>query len=895
MTTKWYRFTIPQIKERLSTDFYSGLNDKQAGELRKKYGRNVFRRGKPRTIVSTIAAQFKSPLVFILLFAGVVTLFLAQYVDTIVIVIALVINVIVGSIQEGRASKAFEKLKSSQEKTATVLRNGSFRVVQTEELVPGDVVLIEAGMHIPADARLIENKQLKVNESVLTGEWVGVSKDTKTIEHEAPITGQENMVWMGTLAISGSAKAVVVATGKDTSVGSIAESLADGGDVLTPLQKNIRRIALLLTLAIGVALVLILILGVLRGESIASMLLVAIAIAVAAMPEGLPAAVTVVLAIGMEKILKNGGLVRNLLAAETLGGTTVILTDKTGTLTKAEMRIAQIVTASSLNGKAIQGDDIAGNADEREVLGMAVLTSDAFVEGYDDSLSEWVVRGRPIERAIVLAGLSSGMKQDVLFSYNPKIDFLPFQSERRFSATLHRRIGYKDKRRIYITGAPEVLLENSSFVYKDKKKIKMSRSMIEEFRAVQDEKSDQGMRMIAVAYKDTEMESFSEGIKDRVAEDGDFKNLVFGGLFIIHDPVRPDVKKSIKEAQQAGASVVMVTGDNKHTARRVAITVGITHLDGATLTGDDLENMTNKEIVDAIKKIKVFARVLPHQKMRIVQALKEADEVVAMTGDGINDAPALRRADIGVAVGSGTEVAKEASDLVLLNNSFTIIVKAIEEGRHILDNLKKIVAYLLSTSFSEIFIVGGALIAGAPLPLLPAQILWTNIIEEGFMNFSFAFEPKEKNIMKRDPKSSRMQRILTKELKALIFILSLVTGVLLTGIYFVLLRMNIAIEEIRTIMFAVLSIDSIFFSFSLKDLSRPVWRINIFSNKYLLFALVGSIGALLLALFTPALQSLLSLAHMSPKILLLVLAVGIVNMTVIEVVKFIYFEKRSKR
>ncbi len=895
MKIEWYKLTASEIKAKLSTDFYNGLNDKQVHKLQKKYGKNIFKKEKPNTIVKTIVTQFKSPLVFILFIAGVLTLYLKQYIDTSVIVIVMVINVIVGSIQEGRASRAFEKLKSSQQKNTTVLRNGGLKIISIEELVVGDIIIIEAGTHIPADARLIESKQLKINESVLTGEWVEVLKDTKTIEGKTPMTGQENMIWSGTLAVNGSGKAVVVAIGGDTNLGSIAENLISSKDTLTPLQKNIRKLAVLLTLVIVIALFLILMLGVARGESISSMLLVAIAIAVAAMPQGLPAAVTVVLALGMETILKKGGLVRNLLAAETLGGTTVILTDKTGTLTKAEMRIASIFSASSLENNHQAHGEVVGNSDEREILGMAVLTSDAFVEGYNDSLSEWIVRGRPIERAIVLAGLSSGMKQDVLFSNNLKIDTLAFQSERRFVATLHDRIGYKNKHRMYLTGAPEILLKNSNFIYKNKKKTKITKSIIEKFIAIQDEKSNQGMRTIAVAYKDVSEEAFPKNIKVGDENDGKyFTNLVFGGLFVIHDPVRPDVKESIKEAGQAGANVVMVTGDNKYTARRVAISVGITNLDGSVLTGEDIENMTNKEIVTAIKKIKVFARILPHQKMRIVQALKDAGEIVAMTGDGINDAPALRRADIGIAVGSGTEVAKEASDLVLLNNSFTIIVSAIEEGRHILDNLKKIVVYLLSTSFSEIFIFGGALAVGAPLPLLPTQILWTNIIEEGFMSFSFAFEPKEKGIMKRDPKSSRMHRIITKELKTIISILSLVTGVLLISIYFMLLKIGMEIEEIRTIMFAILSIDSIFFSFSLKDLNKPLWHINIFSNKYLLFALTASIGTLLLVLFTPALRTLLSLTELSLGMLFLILSTGILNIVIIEVVKYIYFEKRNR-
>ncbi|MFC1720900.1 cation-translocating P-type ATPase [Patescibacteria group bacterium] len=887
----WHSTPLTEIKQKLKTDLQSGLSQEEARSRLAIQGPNIFTEEDRKVFLDIFFTQIKSPLVFVLVLTGLATLFLHEYLDAIVIAIALLINMVIGVVQEKRADSAFEKLKKSQQKYTTVLRDGKKTLILSENLVVGDIVIVEAGSFVPADARVITSSSFAVNESALTGEWAEISKEPGEIDKKAPMTDQSNMIWMGTIATGGFVRAVVVATGDDTKVGLIAKELSSKEDI-TPLQKSIRKLAAYLTIVILFALVFILVIGLIQGQSAHDMLLVAIAIAVAAMPEGLPAAVTVVLALGMESILKKKGLVRNLLAAETLGSTTVILTDKTGTLTKAKMRVAAILTLSSIQ-KEKEGTDtesLIHGSDERDVLAMAMLTSDAFVEGYDDALSEWVVRGRPVERAILLAGIGSGLNRDTLVAEYPEFDSIPFESAKRLTVSLNY-IESRKKQRMYFSGSPELLLEHSTYVYKDGKKVKLSEKAKKELGDTLSEKASQGMRLIAIAYRETDLEKFTQEMRDDVSTL--FTDIVFGGFIVIHDPLRPDVAKSISKARKAGARVIMVTGDNENTAHRIAVEAGIAPVSGQVLTGTDIAEYTNAELLNALNKVRIFARVLPDQKMRIVKVLKDADEVVAMTGDGVNDAPALRRADIGVALGSGTEVAKEASDMILLDNSFTVIVKAIEEGRRILDNLKKIVAYLLSTSFSEIFVVGGALIAGAPLPILPAQILWTNIVEEGFMNFSFAFEPAESDVMKRDPSSSKMRNILTPKLRSLILILSLVTGILLTAIYFILLNTNLPIEKIRTLMFMVLSVDSIFFSLSLKDLHKPLWRINIFSNKYLIFALITSFAALLLAVFVPILRKLLSLTPVSALDLLFVLLVGLLNVFIIEIVKYFYFERKS--
>ncbi len=891
-TTEWYKLSVKEIEKKLNTDIENGLTDAKVVNRQKRYGKNIFEKTKGETFIDRIFKQIKSPLVFILIIAGIGTLLLGEYLDMTVIFIAVLINIIIGVFQEKRASLAFEKLVQSQEKFATVIREGKKVVIKAEELVSGDIVSIEGGMYVPADMRIVKYKNLSINEAALTGEWINVTKDSDVIKKETHITGRLNMLWMGTLVSAGTALGVVVETGDKTQIGSIAKSLAYAEESQTPLQKSIKKLAKFLASFTLLAVVAILLIGIIRGESISEMLLISIALAVAVMPEGLPAAVTVVLALGMEAILKRGGLVRNLLAAETLGSTTTILTDKTGTLTMAEMRVASIITYGSvINKNKKEKTGFFEVEDERDVLDMAILTSDAFVEGREQALAEWIVRGRPVERAVVLAGLESGISQESLLSVQPRIDFLPFESKRRFAGSLHntKKTGTN---RVYISGSPELLLEKAHFIYSNKKKIKITKKIREEMELMQKEKSSEGMRLIGVAYKDVDWGTFPK--KEIDGSGTVLGDIVFAGFIVLHDPLRPDVAESIKTAQEAGARVIMLTGDNPATAAKIAQEAGIKRKGSGVLIGEDVEKFSDDELLEALKVTDVFARVLPSQKLRIARLLKSKGHVVAMTGDGINDAPALRIADIGIALGSGTEVAKEASDIILINNSFSIIVSAIEEGRRILSNLKKIVVYLLSTGFSEIFIVGGALIAGAALPLLPAQILWVNILQEGFMNFAFAFEPKEKDIMKRDPRSSAMKNILTPNLKKLITLIALVTGIFLMALYFFLLYLDLPIEEIRTLMFISLSVSSLFFAFSIKNLHKPIWKIKIFSNKYLLVSLSISVIMLVAALTLPPLQKLLSLTPPSMFEFGLILVLGVINLAIIEFIKYLVFERKKQ-
>ncbi len=883
----WEAVSLEEARRLLAADYTNGLSLHEVERRHKVYGKNKLVGEKERSILDTLLAQFNNPLVWILFLAGIVTFLLEEHIDSLVIFIALLINIIIGTLQEERANKAFEKLNASQVRRAIVLREGKRQNILAEDLVPGDCIVLQGGYFVPADIRIVEEKDLKVNEAALTGEWLAVSKSTETLKEGVSLAERINMVWMGTLIESGYGKGVVVSTGKHTELGKIALSLTSIEEQASPLQKNIRHLTKFLATVVYSALIFIVILGIIQQRELLDMILIAIATAVATVPSGLPVAVTVVLAIGMEAILKQGGLVRNLLAAETLGSTTVILTDKTGTLTEAKMKLASLY---SLDG--IKEGYEAPVKDNIFPLELAVLESDAFIEEAEDAPAKLTVHGRPIEKAVVLSALEAGISQDKLLAEYPRLDYLQFTSNRRFGASLHKN-PKKKINRLIICGEPEKLLEAAQYVRVHDKREKLTAQAKKKLEEVLLVKAQEGKRLIGVTYRDASIDKLPEDIESAQEL---LKNTVFAGFIAFEDPIRSDVRSAIEEVRGAGASVIMLTGDNPETARHIAGKVGITETsDELVIRGSEIDDLDDNALYAKLERVRVIARATPSQKLRIAQVLKNSGEVVAMTGDGINDAPALRASSIGIAVGSGTEVAKEASDLVLIESSFSVIVRAIEEGRRIIDNLKKIVAYLLSTSFSEIFIIAGSLIVGGPLPLVPAQILWANIVEEGLMSFAFAFEGKDPNAMKRSPKSAVAKNIVTKELKKLIILLSVVTGLILVTIYLALYRAGIPDEELRTVMFAALSLDAIFFSFSLKSLDTPIWKINLFSNRYLLVALMVSISLLLLSLTWKPLMTLLSITPLAPFEIVLLVAVGITNLLTIETIKYFFFEKPLKK
>ncbi|MBU1046430.1 HAD-IC family P-type ATPase [Patescibacteria group bacterium] len=861
----WYGLNQKDLEEKLDSDMDNGLSNEQVFENRRKYGKNVLSKKTEIGILRKIFNSLKSPLNLILIIAGATAFFLGSTVDASVVFFAVIINVVVGIIQEDKADKAFEKLNVAQHKSATVIREGKQKVISAKDLVLGDLVILRAGMYIPADIRLIEDKDLLANESVLTGEWMGVIKKSDILEDkDLPLTSQTNMLWMGTVVSAGYGKGLVVKIGKDTELGKISKSLSDY-ERITPMKRKMDRLVRFLMITVLSATAVIFILGVAKGESYVDMLLIAIAVAIAVIPEGLPIATTSVLAVGMKEILKKGGLVKNLLASETLGNVSVILTDKTGTITEAKMKLAEVITLTN------------SKEDNHEALKKGVLSSDAFVEV--GRKSEVIVQGRPLEKAIVSAGLEAGISQSELETENKRLDLLLFSSKNGYAISLNKLEG--DKRREYIGGRPERILEKSKYIFENGNKREITEKDKKYFLQILTEKTDLGMRLTAQAYRDVK--------KDKILDES-LENLVFVALFAFDDPVRKGVKESIETTKKLGVRTIMLTGDYAGTARNIAEEVGIIEKGGRVLRGEDIDKMNDEELEEVLKEVNAFARMDPSQKLRISKKLKAMGEIIAMTGDGINDAPALRNADVGMAVESGTEVAKESADLILLDNSFSVIVFAVEEGRRIIDNLKKITAYLLSTSFSEVFIVAGSLFFGLPLPILASQILWINIIEEGFMNFAFVFEPKEVYLKSKKDRTHNVE-ILTPRLRNMITMIAVITGSFLIVFYYILIKLELPMDEIRTIMFVALSIDSLFFALSLKSLHKPIWKINIFSNKYLIISWVLSLSLILAGIYVPFLQFILHTVPLNIFDFWIMILLGIFNLALIEGAKYIFFEK----
>lgn len=887
----WHDLPLKKVFEILETS-PAGLTPEKASLRKEKYGSNLFKKKKKNRLIGLIIKQTSSPLVFILLVAGIVTIILKEFTDATIIFAVVVINTIIGVIQEGRASRAFEKLRESQKKFATVVRGDSKHVIPSEDLVPGDIIVVSAGDQVSADARLIECKGLEVNESVLTGEWMASPKSTKKLKKESVVSERHNMIWMGTFITEGWGTAIVVATALETEVGKIAEMIGEEKETLTPFQRSVKNLAHFLGFVIFGILVLIFSLGIFRGQPATEMFLLSVAIAVAAIPEGLPVAVTVILSLGMEKILSRGGLVKRMNATETLGSVDVILTDKTGTLTQALMRVADVITLESVHfdskrQKSKSKKLFKKNDDSFDILKMAVLSSDAYIENPEDGLAEWTVRGRPLEQAIVLAGVESGLYKHKLSKEQPRIDFIPFEAERRFSASLHEF--KKNINRMYIKGAPEYVLASSKKVYKKGQTVDFSKQDKELLEKILKKQTSSGIRVIAVGFRQGSMQEFPRNGEFA------FDDLVFGGFIAFHDPLRPDVADAIKSAKRAGIKISVVTGDHEETAQKISEEVGVFKEGDRVILGEEIEKMDDKELKELVQKVSVFARVVPHQKFRIVKAWQELGKTVAMTGDGVNDAPALKRSEIGVALGSGTEVAKEASGIVLLNNSFSVIIAAIEEGRKILMNLRKVLVYLLSTAFNEVVLIAFCLFFGLPLAILPKQILWANLVQEGFMNFGFAFEPKEDGIMESSPENFSSKKLLNRESKWMIALLTL-TVLVLVGLFLLFYVVwDYSIEYTRTVVFGALCLGTLFYSFSLKNFTKPIWKINIFSNYYFLGAAFLSITFLAGALFLPPLRFLLSLEKLDFFTVWIILVVSFVNILGIELLKYFFFHKKVKR
>ncbi len=882
----WSLLSPEQIAEELHTSLTSGLSRKSAYDILKKDGKNEVKHRNRFSFFERLFAHIKTPIIYILIIGGVSVFLIGHTGDAIIIFVVLIINLFIGMVQEGKASRTFKKIARMQEKTVVVLREGEDIIIPTKELVVGDIVSLTQGSYIPADIRIIEETELSINEAALTGEWKDVKKNIHTYSSKRPLAERTNMAWSGTVIRGGFGKGIVVATGGDTQFGSITKTLNEKVEQ-TPFQKSIAQLTHFLAKVIIIAIGIIFILGVFINDlPLIDAVLLSIAVAVAAIPEGLPAAVTFVLAFGMEALLKNGGLTRRLVAAETLGGVTTIIMDKTGTLTEGAMKL--------VGGVLPDGEYVPLNKDSivttfetpiRKLIIGALLGTDGRVVMNKEAKS-YTYSGSPIDQGILKSIQGLGMERKELERVCPRILYIPFSSSRRVSLSFHKG---DEKYHAYMVGSPEkIILSSRGWRTKTNTIQSFTKQKRDELIDEMNTYTKGGGRVIAVTESEVSSPPPDEVSHEKTLDEI-MASSIFLGFLVFKDPVRQGMAEALRSIRSSGVNIVMATGDNEGTAVHVANEIGLTQNDAPAISGDMVEKMGDEELKDVVQNKTVFARMLPKQKLRLYDAFTMNGEIVAMTGDGINDTPTLHHAAVGIALSDGTEIAKEASDIVLLENSFKTIVRAIEEGRKIIQNLKKIIVYLLSTSLKEVYLIGFSLIIQAPLPLLPGQILWANVVEEAFISFGFALDRSKNNscpdcVIQRK-KGRHSNYIFTPELKKLTILISIATGIIFSALFLYLLSLGHPIEEIRSVMFVALSIDSMFFAFALRDIRIPSWKIPLKDTIPLFVSILFSIGALILVFIVPTLRDLLSLTPPTGEQLLLIILIGIITVGVVEFAK----------
>jgi len=818
---------------------YNGLSEKDAEKRLLEYGHNELRERKKASAISIFFSQFKDFMVMVLLAATLISFSLGETMDAIAIIIIVVMNAVLGFIQEYRTEKSLEALKDLSAPHATVIRDGREKEIEARDIVPGDLIILEAGDIVPADCLLIQGTGIQVNESILTGESIAVEK-VPSQNYD-----KKNKLFMGTTLTAGRGKAMIIATGMNTEMGSIAHMIQSVEEESTPLEKRLDRIGKqLVYICLGICGIIFL-LGIYRGESFYAMLLSATSLAVAAIPEGLPAIVTVTLALGVQRMLKRNALVRKLPAVETLGCTNIICSDKTGTLTENKMTVTKIYA----NGQLMDISDLGyNNQVERSVTLKQLLSIGALCNNAEYKGEEII--GDPTEAAILAASRQGGFGKEDLSEYI-RIGEIPFDSDRKRMSVI-----CKDKSGniyVFVKGAPDIILGLCNKKLDDTGLSIMNHSEKRKIMTINENMAGQALRVLGFAYKKLDY------IPGNLSNPDIEKNLIFVGLEGMIDPPRPETIESIKSCYKAGIRPVMITGDHKLTAVAIAKEIGMRLGKNDVLTGKEIEAMDDRELEKKVGSISVFARVSPRHKYRIIQALKKNPKnIVAMTGDGVNDAPALKEANIGIAMGkSGTDVAKEAASMVLLDDNFATIVGAIREGRIIYDNIRKFLRYLLACNLGEIVAMAVAAIYGMPVPLIPIQILWINLVTDGLPALALSVDPPDSNIMNRPPRKSN-ESIFSRGLGTRILISgSLIGGSAITAFMLMLYLTSGNIEMARTVAFATLIMAELIYAFESRSEYGDIWESGLFANKYLFFAVLSSFILLLLAIYNPFLSSIL--------------------------------------
>ncbi|MFH1827020.1 MAG: HAD-IC family P-type ATPase [bacterium] len=847
----YHNLPISDVLESLSTSI-KGLSSKEAGLRLNKYGPNSLPQAKKLSTTRLLLHQFNNPLIYVLFFALVLSFLTSHFVDGWIVLVVILVSGVVGFLQEYKADKALAHLSQMVKYKARVIRDGVEVVINQEKVVPGDIVVLSPGDKIPADSRLIEAQNFEVVEAALTGESVPSEKCVDVLAQDTPLADRENMIYLGTVVARGKAKAVVVATSIHTELGHVAKLVKEVESEKTPLQKQLSHFGKIMGLTLIGVNILIFSIGILTGKPFFEMFMTSVAVVVAAVPEGLLPAMTVVLAIGTQKLAKHKGLVRKMVAAETLGSVSVICTDKTGTITKGEMRVVEIITEKtnvSHDGYSfsptIQPD---GEASHVVTLKIGLLCNNAIIENPEDSLKDWTIVGDATEKALLLAARSAGLNKDVIEVEEPRVAEIPFDSEYKFMATLHKQ---KERSIVYVKGAPEKIIQLSSYLDVEGVKTKLGNDKKIEIQKQHERLTSTGLRVLAIAYRleDNQIKP-DEFSRDKI------NNLVFVGLITLKDPLRPEINHTLAQCASAGIRPIIVTGDHKLTTMAIVSEAGIKVSADNVVEGVELDKLSDKELQDIVKNVTIFARVEPKHKIRIITALQANGEVVAMTGDGVNDAPAIKKADIGVAVGSGTDVAKETADLVLMDNNFKTIVEAIKRGRIVFNNIRKVVLYLITDAFSEMVIIGGSVVLGLPLPVLPVQILWIKLIEDAVPAISLSFDEIEEDVMNEKPRRKN-EPILNNQMKKLIAFYAVIMDVTLFSLFYYFWKTSGNLDYARTITFVGLGLASLFYIYSVRGLRLSILRINPFSNKLFTFATVMGILLFIVALYVPFFNNVL--------------------------------------
>ena len=832
----WYTKNIKDVEKELKTNIKTGLKDIDVKVRQDEFGENMIEEGKKESIIIRFIKQFKDFMIIILIIAAIVSAIVSylentgDYFDSLIIIAIVLFNGIMGLIQETKAEKAIEALKKMSSPVAKVRRNGKVQTIKGKDVVPGDIVILEAGSFVPADIRLINTYNLKIEESSLTGETEPVLKNSDNIfiDRNVPLGDIKNMAFGNTIVVNGHAEGIVVETGMNTEVGKIAKIIIRNVAPMTPIQKKLEEVGKTLGIACIAICIFIFIIGVIKKISVIEMFMTSVGLAVAAIPEGLPAIVTIILSIAVTKMAKKNAIIRKLPAVETLGSSKVICSDKTGTLTENNMKVVEVV----------------GN--KEKVLRFSTLCTDC-------EIVDNVIEGEPTEKAIVKEALENNINKYTEMTNMPRVAEIPFDSTRKLMTTVHelKNGGY----RIITKGAPDVLLDKCSY-YEEMNNIKeFNKFFYDLIKNKNNKMAEKALRVLAVAYLDVDI------LPSQIDSETIEKGLIFIGLIGMIDPPREGVKEAVKECKKAGIKTVMITGDHIITAKAIAKEIGILGKDELAITGNELDKLTDNELVKNIMNYSVFARVTPEHKVRIVKLFQRAGMVVAMTGDGVNDAPALKKADIGISMGlKGTDVAKNASDMILNDDNFVTIVEAVKQGRNIFDNIKKAIHFLIATNIGEIVTIFIGLLLGMKSPLLAIQLLWVNLVTDSLPAIALGLELPEKDIMARKPRDPR-KSIFADGLFGKIISEGLMIG-MFTIIAFSIGNKYYGLEVGRTMAFISLGMLELIHSFNIKS-EETIFTKKLFNNKYLIGAFI--LGAILQVgiVFIPVLADLFKLERLN--------------------------------